>query len=73
MIGLDNAGTITPRFDAAYRGDIFSNATNAPTNLIEDYIIANARLTWRNYEEDLSIALEVTDLFDKYYYSRAST
>jgi iron complex outermembrane receptor protein len=30
--------------------------------------VANARLTWRNADKDLDIALEVTNLFDKYYY-----
>ncbi|MEL1251001.1 hypothetical protein, partial [Aurantiacibacter gilvus] len=29
---------------------------------------ANARVTWRNEEEDLSIALEVTNLTDEYYF-----
>ncbi len=29
--------------------------------------MANARLTWRNAEDKLSISLEVTNIFDKYY------
>jgi len=31
--------------------------------LIPGYTIANARLTWRNEDGDLSIAAEVTNLF----------
>jgi iron complex outermembrane receptor protein len=65
---MADAGSVTPRFDASYQDDIFTNATNGPLNRIDDYILANARLTWRNYDEDLSVALEVTNLFDKYYY-----
>ena len=30
-------------------------------------ILANARLTWRNEDDDLEISAEVTNLFDKYY------
>ena len=63
-----NAGSITPRVDAAYQGKLYANATNRESNLIPGYTIANARLTWRNEDGDLSIAAEVTNLFDKYYY-----
>jgi len=63
-----NAGSLTPRFDAAYQGDVHTNPINRESNLIEDYVVANARLTWRNADEDLEVALEVTNLFDKYYY-----
>lgn len=62
------AGSLTPRFDAAYQGMIHTNAINRDTNKIPGYTIANARLTWRNEKDDLSVALEVTNLFDKYYY-----
>jgi iron complex outermembrane receptor protein len=30
--------------------------------------MVNARLTWQNLNKDLSVALEVTNLTDKYYY-----
>ena len=29
--------------------------------------LGNARLTWRNADEDLSVALEVQNVFNKYY------
>jgi iron complex outermembrane receptor protein len=64
---LGTAGSITPRFDVAFQDDVYTNAYNDTTNLIEDYTVANARLTWRNQDEDLEIGLEVTNLFDKYY------
>jgi iron complex outermembrane receptor protein len=64
---LGSAGSLTPRVDVAFQDDVYTNAYNAPANLIEDYVTANARLTWRNEDEDLEIGLEVTNLFDKYY------
>jgi iron complex outermembrane receptor protein len=65
---LGDAGSLTPRIDIAYQGDIHANPINRESNLIESYTLANARLTWRNQDEDLELALEVTNLFDKYYY-----
>jgi iron complex outermembrane receptor protein len=64
---LGNAGSLTPRIDANYQSAIFSNAVNKPSNHIDGYTLANARLTWRNADEDLEVAFEATNLFDKYY------
>ena len=61
-------GTLTPRIDASFQDDVFSNATNAPQNLIESYTLVNARLTWRSMNEDWRLALEATNLTDEYYY-----
>jgi iron complex outermembrane receptor protein len=66
-IDLNSYGTMTPRFDAAFQDDIFFNGTNRSSNKIEDYIVANARLTWANDDKDLEISAEVTNLFEKYY------
>jgi iron complex outermembrane recepter protein len=65
---LGSAGSLTPRIDVAHQGDIFASPTNRPSNLIEAYTLANARLTWRNAGEDLDVSLEVTNLFDEYYF-----
>jgi iron complex outermembrane receptor protein len=65
---LGSAGSITPRLDAAYQSAVYTNAVNGPTNKIDGYTVANARLTWRNEDEDLQVGLEVTNLFDKYYF-----
>ena len=58
-IDLGSAGSLTPRVDAAYQSDIFTNAVNRASNLIEGYTIANARLTWANPDRDLEISGEV--------------
>ena len=64
---LGNAGSLTPRVDAAYQSDVFTGANNI-YNTIDAYTLANARLTWRNFEEDLEVSAELTNVFDKYYF-----
>jgi alkanesulfonate monooxygenase SsuD/methylene tetrahydromethanopterin reductase-like flavin-dependent oxidoreductase (luciferase family) len=61
-------GSLTPRFDIAYRSDTYSNPANNPLELIPSYTLANARLTWRNEGEDLEIWGDVTNLFEEYYF-----
>ena len=74
-IDLGNAGSLTPRFDVSYMGrttfGVTTPAPGSPSALfgqIEPYTLANARVTWANRDKDLTVALEVTNLFDKYYY-----
>ena len=67
-IGLGDAGTLTPRLDASYQGEIWTGGNNSATNRIAPYALANARLTWRNMARDWEIATEVTNLTDKYYF-----
>jgi iron complex outermembrane recepter protein len=67
-IQLGEIGTLTPRVDVSYQGDLFSNGNNLPTNYIESYTLANARLTWRNTDQNWEAALEVTNIADEYYY-----
>lgn len=65
--GLRDGSTLTPRFDISYQSEIYTIAVNRPTNLIDDYKLANARLTWRNADRDLEVSFEATNLFNKYY------
>jgi iron complex outermembrane receptor protein len=70
---LGSAGSITPRFDLSYTGKqtigrlvsggVFSDLQYNPSRTL-----ANARITWKDEKEDLSVSLEVQNLFDKYYY-----
>lgn len=73
-VELDAAGSLTPRVDVTHQGELSSSTTvpiaGSPSDqfgTIEAFTLANARLTWRNAGEDLSVALAVTNLFDKYY------
>ncbi|MBO9601111.1 MAG: TonB-dependent receptor [Novosphingobium sp.] len=66
-IGLGNS-TLTPRIDVSYQSHIYTNAANAPTNRIDGYTVASGSLTWANEKRDLTVALHVDNLFNKYYF-----
>jgi iron complex outermembrane receptor protein len=69
---LGNAGTITPRVDVFYQDKTFAGFDSSVTPRLVEWLpkftLVNARLTWRNQERDLSVALEVTNLTDEYYF-----
>ena len=71
-IGLGGAGSLTPRFDVSHQGTSYLALRNDPITEIKPFTLANARLTWRNPAEDLELALEVTNLFDRYYFSTSA-
>ncbi|MCP5395411.1 MAG: TonB-dependent receptor [Sphingomonadaceae bacterium] len=66
---LGDAGSITPRFDVAYTGKTSAGriAAGLPIEYFDSYTLGNARLTWRNADEDLAVSVEVKNLFDEYY------
>ena len=66
---LGSAGSITPRFDFAHTGKTSAGriAAGQPIEFFNAYDIGNARLTWRNEAEDLSISFEVQNVFNEYY------
>ena len=64
---LGSAGSLTPRLDASYQSKIYTVSANRETNMIKAYGTANARLTWRNADEDLDVSVEVTNLRNDYY------
>jgi iron complex outermembrane receptor protein len=64
---VGDRGSLTPRFDVAYIGQQQANTINYAETVIPSYTLVNARLTWDNAEGDWSVALEATNLFDKYY------
>jgi iron complex outermembrane receptor protein len=67
-IKLGDMGTLTPRVDASYQGDLYTNGNNLATNRIESYTLGNARITWRAPDEKWEAAVEVTNLTDEYYF-----
>ncbi|MEO6387332.1 MAG: TonB-dependent receptor [Croceibacterium sp.] len=66
-----SAGSFTPRLDVSHQSTVWGTAINMARTRIPSYTVANARLTWRNAGEDIEASLEVTNLFDKYYYLTA--
>jgi len=70
---LGNIGSITPRFDISGQSSTNGGALKpspalAPYNGIDAYSVANGRITWKNIGKDLEASLEVTNLFNKYYF-----
>ena len=69
---LGRAGSLTPRVDVYYQDETFagfdSSVTPRITEYLPSFVLTNARLTWRNAEDDLSISAEVTNVFDEYYF-----
>jgi len=78
------SGTLSARFDGSYQSKIYTEPQNLdPTpqlnpdtgisqiafNRIDSYFLANARLTWKSDEDGWSVALEVQNLFEKYYFT----
>jgi len=64
----DGIGTLTPRIDVSYVPGYCGNFNCDPNVTVESYTLANARLTYRSPDEAWSVALEATNLFDKFYY-----
>jgi iron complex outermembrane receptor protein len=71
-IQLGDAGTLTPRMDVVYQDRQYVGASNLPTgrqrNYLPSFTAVNARLSWQNADEDLLVALELTNLTDEYYF-----
>ena len=68
-IDAGGIGSFTPRIDATYQSKIYTGFKFAgAAQYIPAYTVLNGRLTWQNPGKDLSAALEVTNLTNKYYY-----
>ena len=65
-------GTAIFRFDGSYRSEIFTETTNSSWSRIPGRFLGNARIGYRTADEDWEIALEVQNVFDKYYFHSIS-
>lgn len=67
-IGADHS--LTPRFDMAYFSAINGSGLASANPLVQvpSYELANARLIYRDKKNDWQASLEVSNLFDKYYF-----
>lgn len=66
-IPVSDMGSITPRVDVSYQSTTWSLAANSPLNVLPTYTLLNARLTWRSPDRSWQVALEATNLTNKYY------
>ena len=64
---VGSMGSLTARIDASYQDDIHTGPINTQYNMIEGYVLANARLMWRSADETWDAAFEVTNLTNEYY------
>jgi iron complex outermembrane recepter protein len=70
---MASGSSITPRIDVSYQGEMYTNGNNRPSpllptsNYIEDYMLVNARLIWKDGAGKWEAALEGTNLADEYY------
>ncbi|WP_137680582.1 TonB-dependent receptor [Aurantiacibacter suaedae] len=67
-----DAGTLMARFDGAYQSEIFTDSFNTSWSKIDSYFLGNARLGFTTADEDWNVALEVQNVFDKYYFLTVS-
>ena len=69
---LGGGQSVTPRFDLSYMGSREPSGLSNPAlhdYLVNDsYLLGNARVTYSNENLGLDVSLEVTNIFDKYYY-----
>lgn len=59
---------MTPRVDASYTSQVYSDVFNNNYLRIGAHTVANLRVTWRSVEDQWQIALEGTNLTNNYYY-----
>jgi len=65
-------GTASFRFDGSYRSKIFTDTTNSVWSLIPGRFLGNARVWYTTEDQAWEVALEVQNLFDKYYFQSVS-
>jgi len=65
---IAGVGSITPRFDLVYTPGYCGNFTCDPNVNVDNFTLANARLTFRSEDDVWSVSLEGKNLFDKYYF-----
>ena len=67
-----SAGTVSFRLDGNYQGSLYTNAENTSWGKIDGRFLANARLAYSDQGDKWKVALEVQNLFDKYYFQSRS-
>ena len=65
---LGSIGTLSPRIDANYQSSLYTNTINAAVNRLAGRTILNAHLTWKSLDKQWRVALDISNLTDKYYF-----
>ncbi|WP_237437433.1 TonB-dependent receptor [Alteraurantiacibacter aestuarii] len=67
-----DAGTVMFRVDGAYQSAIYTDSFNTSWSKIDGYFVANGRIGFTTADEEWNVALEVQNMFDKYYFNSVS-
>jgi len=67
-----DSGNLMARFDGSYQSKIYTDSFNTFWSEIPGRFLGNARLGYTTADEDWHVALEVQNVFDKYYFSSVS-
>jgi iron complex outermembrane receptor protein len=65
---LGGGGRWNIRLDATFQDEVYTNATNHPLNIIEDYTLTNLRFWWEAPDDDWEFAVEIRNATDELYY-----
>ncbi|QZH76616.1 MAG: TonB-dependent receptor [Erythrobacter sp.] len=65
-------GTVMVRFDGSYQSETFTEANNSFWSRIDNRFLGNARVGFTTTDEDWTVALEVQNVFDHFYYQSVS-
>ena len=65
-------GTISARFDGSYQDKLYTTSENTSWSQIPGYFVGNARLAFKTENDTWEAALEIKNLFDKYYWQSVS-
>jgi iron complex outermembrane receptor protein len=67
---VGSAGSITPRLDWSYRSAQETSAINNNIlGILPKYSLLNGRITWNSADDDWQLALQVTNITDKLYWT----
>ncbi|BAK65601.1 TonB-dependent receptor-like protein [Sphingobium sp. SYK-6] len=61
-------GTLTPRVDVNYTPGYCGDFLCSPNAQVAKFTVVNARIAFQTIEKDWTVAVEATNLFDKYYF-----
>ena len=69
---LASGASIMARFDGSYQSETFTDSFNTFWSRIDSRFLGNARLAYTTPGDDWTVALEVQNVFDRYYYQSVS-
>lgn len=62
---LGDSGDLTLQADGRYQTEVFSGIDNDPSEKVDGYGIANARISWKSADQTIGLEAFVDNLFDK--------